>query len=132
MKLWVILLNILGNVERLASSDTVSVKPIETKTIEVSLEEARLGRLIGKKGIHIKALSQAYNVTARITRTANDTPGRRKMIFDSNVKVLVSAPTGHDQDILKFEKAFVEHVEIVKKKEKKHKEEVINSVVYSF
>lgn len=46
------------------------------------------------------------------------------MIHDNDVLVLVSAPVGHSQDILKFEKAFVEHVEIVKKKEKKHKNEV--------
>ena len=98
--------------------------PVDTKAIEVSLEDARLGRVIGKNGVHIKALCKAYNVTARVTKAADDEPGRRKMIYDSNVVVLVSAPVGHDQDIQKFEKAFVEHVDIVKKKEKKHKEQV--------
>jgi len=105
--------------------DTVVAQPVENKAIEISLEEARLGRVIGKNGIHIKTLCKAYNVTARVTKANNnDSLGRQKMIYDSNVLVLVSAPVGHDQDILKFEKAFVEHVEIVKKKEKKHKEQV--------
>lgn len=107
------------------SSETVVTEPVETKAIEVSLEDARLGRVIGKNGIHIKALCKAYNVMAKITKAADDKPGRQKRIYDSNVLVLVSAPPGQDQDILKFEKAFVEHVEIVKKKEKKHREQVI-------
>ena len=99
--------------------------PVDTKAIEVALEDARLGRVIGKNGVHIKALCKAYNVTAKVTRaTTADEPGRRKMIYDQNVLVLVSAPVGHDQDVLKFEKAFVEHVDIVKKAEKKHKEQV--------
>ena len=108
----------------MASSETVVAEPVDTKAIEVSLEEARLGRVIGKNGIHIKALCKAYNVTARLTKAADNESRRRKMIYDKNVLVLVSAPMGHDQDILKFEKAFVEHVQIVKKKEKKHKEQV--------
>lgn len=103
----------------------IVAQPVESKAIEISLEEARLGRVIGKNGIHIKALCKAYNVTARVTKADNDTLGRQKMIYDRNVLVVVSAPVGHDQDILKFEKALVEHVKIVKKKEKKHKQEVI-------
>ena len=112
-------------------SGTVVAEPIDTKAIEVSLEDARLGLVIGKNGVHIKALCKAYNVTARVTKAANDEPGRRKRIYDQNVLVLMSAPVGHDQDILKFEKAFVEHVEIVKKKEKKHNEQVCVCVCLS-
>lgn len=110
--------------ERLVTPQMVVAEPVETKVIEVSLEEARLGRVIGKNGVHIKALCKAYNVTAKVTKAAADAGGRRKMIYDNNVLVLVSAPIGHEQDLHKFEKAFVEHVKIVKKKETKHKQQV--------
>ena len=110
--------------ERLAPHKVVA-EPVETKAIEVLLEDARLGRVIGKNGVHIRALCKAYSVTAKVTKTADSDRGRQKMIYDNNVLVLVSAPTGHEQDIMKFEKAFVEHVEIVKKKERKHKQQVI-------
>ena len=113
--------------ERLAPHKVVA-EPVETKAIEVLLEDARLGRVIGKNGVHIRALCKAYSVTAKVTKTADSDRGRQKMIYDNNVLVLVSAPTGHEQDIMKFEKAFVEHVEIVKKKERKHKRQVMKLV----
>ena len=118
----------VGNFGRLASPETVVPEPVDTKAIEVSLEDARLGRVIGKNGVHIKALCKAYNVTARVTKPGGDERGRQRRIYDENVLVLVSSPVGHDQDILKFEKALIEHVSIVKKKEKKHKAQVCVSV----
>ena len=121
----------VGNFGRLVPPETVVPEPVDTKAIEVSLEDARLGRVIGKNGVHIKALCKAYNVTARVTKPGGDERGRQRRIYDENVLVLVSSPVGHDQDILKFEKALMEHVGIVKKKEKKHKAQVCVCVCLS-
>ena len=112
-----------GNVSRLkppSIEQTVS-EPVDTKVMELTLEEARPGVIFGKKGVHIKKLCETYNVTARFTKAGAD---RQKYFYDDPVLVVISAPVGHDQDIAQFEGALMKHVEIVKKKEKKHREDV--------
>jgi len=114
---------LLGNTSRLKlpSKEQTSADPVDTKVIELMLEGARPGVIFGKKGVHIKELCNTHNVTARFTQAGAD---RQKYFYDDPVLVVISAPVGHDQDISRFEDALIKHVENVKKKEKKHREDV--------
>jgi len=114
---------LIGNVSRLKfpSTEQAAADPVDTKVMELMLEGARPGVIFGKKGVHIKELCNSYNVTARFTKAGAD---RQKYFYDDPVLVVISAPVGHDQDISHFEDALTKHVESVKKKEKKHRENV--------
>ena len=50
----------MGNFGQLVSPETVVTEPVDTKAIKMSLEDARLGRVIGKNGLHIKALGSFH------------------------------------------------------------------------
>jgi len=120
---------LIGNIShlKLPSTEQAAVDPVDTKVLELMLEGARPGVIFGKKGVHIKELCKTYNVTARFTKAGTD---RQKYFYDDPVLVVISAPVGHDQDISQFEDALTKHVESVKKKEKKHSENVSNAYVY--